>query len=91
MRAELLKLLCLPVIVVLLVDTWMYWLARRELKGSNQPWDQHFRFHRSEFAWVGAYLKLARSRGLPTWPAYVNRVSWIAIAGTLGIWVLSHI
>ncbi len=90
MRAELLKLLFVPVIVVLLVDSWMYWLARRELK-SNEPWGQHFRFHRSEFAWVRAYLKLARSRGLPTWPAYVNRVSWMAIAGTLAFWVLSHI
>lgn len=88
---QFLKLLTLPLAVVCVMDVSMYLVARRALARAHETWYAHFRFHKGEFAWVNAYLRFARSRGLPTWMAYVNRGAWFSIVGIAIYWWWAHL
>ncbi len=69
--------------IVLASDVWMYVVAGRELRRSGERRADHFSRRRSEGTWVNSYLKLAKARGLPLWPAYVSHAAriamWIAV------------
>ncbi len=79
-----------PVGVGIAVNAWMYLAARAALKQTNEPWSKHFPSHRSQVAWIQAYAKLARARGLPIWPVYVHWVAWVATAVVVVVWLLSR-
>ncbi len=84
-----LVLLAPPVVVGLTANLWMYLRARKELKKTNEPWQKHFSFHRSQVVWLKDYVSLARARGLPIWPVYVHWMAWIAIVAILVLRFLS--
>ena len=72
--------------IVLASDLWMYLVSGKELRRSQERREDHFKRRKSEGAWVNSYLKLAQSRGLPLWPAYVNRAARIAMWVALLCW-----
>jgi hypothetical protein len=72
-------LLGLFLAVAFLSDSWMYVGARAELRRTGEGLQQYFpRPRRSQLAWIRAYTRLARTRGLPMWPVYTHWIAWSA-------------